>query len=71
MLKLMGKKIFTPADNTRKRVWQYIEKERKKMFVYLNLWKFPRNVLAVSACSDAKRRSDFACSVFKNRILSM
>ena len=22
----------TPADNTRKRVWQYIEKERKKGF---------------------------------------
>ena len=22
----------TPADNTRKRVWQYIEKERKKEF---------------------------------------
>ena len=22
----------TPADNTRKRVWQYIEKERKKLF---------------------------------------
>ena len=30
MLKLMGKKIFTPADNTGKRAWQYIETDRKK-----------------------------------------
>ena len=25
----------TPADNTHKRVWQYIEKERKKSFKFL------------------------------------
>ena len=31
----------TPADNTRKRVWQYIEKERKKGKAALGNKKLP------------------------------
>ena len=38
----------TPADNTRKRVWQYIEKERKKACVCLLLLSITLMVIEIS-----------------------
>ena len=56
----------TPADNTRKRVWQYIEKERKKLTLYTRL--FVCNLLYAPVCTSS-RGSLFLIYIIQLRVL--
>ena len=49
----------TPADNTRKRVWQYIEKEKeRKKNIWASAWDFQQ----CGMCDQQSLRSACACA---------
>ena len=62
----------TPADNTRKRVWQYIEKEKKKKLTLFYNLGFGNLDFIVCACAILKDRPVcYGTLRLKNRVCAV